>query len=194
VRIISLEKFLEEEDHFLEEAQRWKIFVYPTDTIYWVWSIITPYAIKTIDMIKQRKSWKHYSIIAPNFQRVEEHFAVENFEKYRTNMKSSLQAWRWLTVLCSIKDIYADSVWVVSSNQKVGIRIIDHPIQSFVRELWQSFITTSANISWNADAISHPSHLTKEQSWLIDYFIYSEKHQSQSSRIIDREGWEIIRE
>lgn len=194
MRIIPLEQFLEEEDFFLEEWLKWKIFVYPTDTIYGVWSIITPYAIKTIDTIKQRKSWKHYSIIAPSFQRVEEHFIIDDFEEFRKTTKSELQYWRGLTILCEIKQQFAHSLGIVSSNHKAWVRIIDHPIQWFVRELWEAFITTSANISWNPEIVSHPSHLTKEQAWLIDYFVYSEKHESQSSRIIDWESWEIIRE
>lgn len=194
MRIVSLEQFLEEEDFFLEEWSKWKIFVYPTDTIYGVWSIITPYAIKTIDTIKRRNTWKHYSIIAPSFSRVEEHFDVTDFEQYRVETKSTLELWRGLTVLCRIQDEFAGSIWIVSSNDKVWIRLVDHLIQGFVQELWQPFITTSANISGDTSIVSHPSHLTMQQTWLIDYFIYSEKHESQSSRIIDRETGIIIRE
>jgi len=74
-----------------------------------------------------------------------------------------------------------------------GVRVINHPIQDFVNELWQPFITTSANISGDANLVTQPSDLTKEQVWLIDYFIYSEIKDTRWSVIIDRETGSVIR-
>jgi tRNA A37 threonylcarbamoyladenosine synthetase subunit TsaC/SUA5/YrdC len=195
VRIIPLEQFLEEQDFFLEEAWRSKIFVYPTDTIYGLWAVVNPYTSKTIDTIKQRLPWKHYSLIAPN-----EHWIVDNFEveywfmeqRYARKTQYCFNKWyeRGMSAILQLRK-WRSFPW--SWKNENWVRIINHPIQEFVNELWQPFITTSANISWDINLVSQPSDLTKEQCWLIDYFIYSEIKNTEWSVIIDWESGNILR-
>lgn len=75
--IIPLSDFLSDQQFFITEAQKEKIFVYPTDTIYGIGGIVTPTVVEKINTIKQRTAGKHYSIIAPNNEWVEERFELE---------------------------------------------------------------------------------------------------------------------
>lgn len=193
MKIISFEEFIEQQNYFIHEAKAWKIFVYPTDTVYGIWGIIDDLVIWKINKVKQRNHWKHYSIIAPSYERVEKIFLVVNFEEYRTTTKNSLKEWRWLTVLCPLKPEYTDTIWLVSSNNLVWIRFINHEFQNFVTQLWQGFISTSCNISWEKN-IQDITEVTAEQSQNINFAIKVWSRKWLWSIIIDYVSWKIIRE
>jgi L-threonylcarbamoyladenylate synthase len=193
MKIVPFEQFLDQQDYFVKEAKAWKVFVYPTDTIYGIGGIINQSSINTIHTIKQRSSWKHYSIIAPSYLRVEKHFEVEEFEKYWNSTKRSLKQWRWLTILCPLKPKYEDSIWLVSSNNLIWIRFLDHLIQWFISEIWEGFISTSCNIS-GQNNIKEISQITSEQKKLIDYAIDSWKKEWSWSVIINYNDWKVVRD
>lgn len=193
LKTTSFEDFLSQQDFFIREAKAGKIFVYPTDTIYGIGWIINQHTVTTIDAIKQRKTWKHYSIIAPNPSRVEKHFDVKNFELFWNSTKSWLEQWRWLTVLCPILSEHKNTIWIVSSNSLVWIRFIEHPFQNFVSKLWAWFVSTSCNISWQEN-IKQISEINSEQKKLIDYSLNNWKKQWPWSVIVRYSDWEIVRE
>ncbi len=177
---INISTLLENMSYYTKKAQEWAIFMYPTDTIYGLWGITTPEVIKKIDDIKQRKAGKFYSIIAPSFSRIWEHFEVwEYFEQEWSNLSKIHGP---LTLLIPSK----------TSWELIGVRYLDHPFQSFVKALGQPFITTSANISWES-SISSPTWLSTKQKSLIDFCIDDGILEGSGSTIIDYVSGEVIR-
>ena len=193
MKVIAFDTFLQQQDFFIQEARAGKIFIYPTDTIYGIGGIISEEVVEIITKAKLRTPWKHYSIIAPSYQRVEKHFEVKDFEKYRFKQKSDIIQWRWLTVLCPLQTEYMDSLWVVSSNHLIWVRFLDHALQTFVENLWEWFITTSANISWNA-VIKTLDDIHISQKQYIDYFINYWAIDWIPSKIIKYETWAVVRD
>lgn len=162
------------------------IFVYPTDSIYWLWAYVNSANIQKIERIKDRHPNKHYSIIAPSFQWIIEHFDVDDtIEEYRTEMN---QTYGPLTLLCSRRD--KDFLPEVSTNWLVWIRIITHPFQDFVTMLGEPFLSTSANISGEP----YNKEMLKEIfAQRADYYVTSDAPMSdQASTLINYTIRDII--
>lgn len=198
--------------YYVKEAKNGAIFVYPTDTIYGVWGIVTWAVVDKINELKQRLPGKHYSIIAPSFERIMEYFDVHDTIKQEW---IDLYEQHWpLTLLLPLKsEKQADAPpvkGVVSGKADMGgleninqtllsptdliwVRYLpDHPIQQFVIELWEPLITTSANIS-GQPSVTHPDQLHDAQIKLIDYVILDNVLDGTWSTVINYSTWEKIR-
>lgn len=197
---LSLEKFIDTNDRYIQSALSRDIFIYPTDTIYGIWAIVTPETITKIDRAKSRLPGKHYSIIAPDFDRIQQYFNVwSTIEQERTTYQQQAPT-RWLTLLLPLKegDSWQTSVWrqdlsLLSSTSTIWVRYLwDHPFQSFVTQLWQGFITSSCNISWTPPitAIEQLSETVKQH---IDICIDGWVLDGQSSIVIEYTTGNIIR-
>lgn len=163
---ITINDFLNDISYYILQAQNWKIFVYPTDTVYGIWSIINPWLIEKLYDIKWREKTKNLSIIAPNYAWIKKSFVVPDwFEK---KLEESLSKYHWITLL--LRKIDEKDFLDISSNQKVWVRILKHPFQQFVEQLWEPFITTSANISWTG-SIANLKFLDDRISNRVDYII-----------------------
>lgn len=144
MEIYTLSFFEKNMDFFVNQALNEKIFVYPTDTIYGIWSIVNKNTIKKIYEIKKRNLHKPLSIIAPNIEWIKNFFEVpKNFDKILNN---ALKSYHWITLLLKKKN--GDFLSEISNTNFVWVRILKNHFQSFVDRLWQPFITTSVNISW----------------------------------------------
>lgn len=144
VYCVSLNAFLKYISFFCEEAKLWKIFIYPTDTVYGIGCIVTKEGADTIYTIKKRDAAKPFSIIAPTREWIETFFHVpQDFSK---TFSYYLNQYHGVTFLLRKKD----SNWMpfLGKEGKVGVRILKHDFQEFVSFLWMPFITTSVNISW----------------------------------------------
>ncbi len=201
---VALSTFFENSDFYLSEALSGKVFVYPTDTIYGIWWIVSPSVIEKISACKQRPVSKHYSIIAPNTDRVLDHFDVPaSFEE-----EWNLYAMRyWALTLILPKDLWntdeehkaflSEKKWdeislLLSPSDHIWVRFVDHPFQDFVTALWQPFITTSVNISWQP-SLTDLDELLPQQHEFIDYIIDDWVLDSAGSTIIHYSTWERIR-
>lgn len=190
VKIVPLEEFMQQYDFFVEEAKKWKIFIYPTDTIYGIGGIINDITSDNIKKCKWNRKWKHFSIIAPSIDWIKIHFEVYDFERYRDKKyEIAQQNQRGLTTILPLK-AWNSFPW--TSFPENWVRFIDHPIQNFVSYLWEWFITTSANISWEKE-ISSIDDLRPVQKKYIDYFIDAWKIDWTPSMIIDYTSWEVLR-
>jgi tRNA A37 threonylcarbamoyladenosine synthetase subunit TsaC/SUA5/YrdC len=168
VKKIALAEFIQHEAFYITEALAGKIFVYPTNTIYWIGWIVTEATIAAINQAKQRQSGKHYSIIAPSFTWIQEHCLVDNtIEQQWNNMRDQYHN---ITILLPYQGHYNQAT-LLSSNNMIGVRHLgDHPMQKFVETLNQPIITTSINISWQPP-ITHPDQILVTQENAIDYSI-----------------------
>lgn len=153
MKIILLEDFLHHQDFYIDEAKAGKIFVYPTDTIYGIGWIYTPENVEKIFTIKQRDEKKIFSIIAPNFEWIEKNYPEADIE----TLKKYLETHHGVTYIFSY--------------EQPGVRIIKHSIQKFVEALWEPFITTSCNISWEPiviDVKNIPEEIASKVEYIID--------------------------
>ncbi len=153
MKTIALEDFLQQKDFYVQEAEAGKIFIYPTDTIYGIWAIYTPENIAKIFSIKKRDEKKMFSIIAPDFDRIHEHYPEKDIEK----LKEYLNTYHGITYIFDYTQ-----PWV---------RILKHPIQEFVKKLSKPFITTSCNIAGEPvviDIKNIPQEIADKVDYIID--------------------------
>lgn len=170
------------------------VLLYPTDTIYWLWGLITPEVVDKINRIKQRPAEKAYSIIAPSLEWIPRYFAVPNaFTPERTKRMRQFP-WRWLTLILPLRDDRPRDIdfSLITNNATVGVRLLHHPFQEEVYKLWKPLITTSANLSWQPN-ITQTSQITDKQRVLIDQIIDEGIVAELPSVIVNWQTGEIIR-
>jgi L-threonylcarbamoyladenylate synthase len=124
--------------NLLKEIKNGKIFIYPTDTIYGIGcNAENIEAVEKIKEIKLRDKDKPLSLIAPNFEWINNNMIVDcDLKKYLPGP---------YTLILKKKD--PNFLSHVSNTDSIGIRIPDN---DFTRELQESnlpFITTSVNLS-----------------------------------------------
>lgn len=163
---ITYTTFKKNMDFYLQEALNWKIFVYPTDTVYGIWAIQTPENSIRIAEIKQRDPKQLMSILVPDFEYLvqSEKVKMEKLNQFKNKtgeeiirfLKSFFDKYHWVTYIFD----YTTS----------GVRIIKHDIQKFVKKLGKAFITTSLNISWN-DTIRDLKDIPKAIEDKVDYIV-----------------------
>ncbi len=124
------------------------IFLYPTDSLYGLGAVVNQTNIQRINTIKQRSPNKNYSIITPSLDRTIEHFEITR-DMFTQKYTERSQQYGPITILCKKRQDRFLS-WV-SSNAYIGIRWLEnHPIQTRITSIDQPFLSTSANISWEA--------------------------------------------
>ena len=182
-KIVNQKDFLKNIDFFLQEAKAWKIFVYPTDTVYWIWWIF-PETLEKVYKIKQRPLDKKVSIIRPKIWKIWEDFLYnlplkipDHMIIWLSNVVEDLRKkWKGWTIIWKI---HHRIFWVclndfarqIYKDNTLWVRILNHPFQRFVNRLWEPFITTSANISWEKviRKISDlPDQIYDKVDWIID--------------------------
>ena len=176
-QIIRFSDFMQQQDFFVHEAKKGKIFIYPTDTIYGIGAVANEANILKISQIKKRDIKKLISIIVPDFNYIP---LVEGCQKYHISQQT----------LQEHLAKYHGVTWIFSENE-AGMRILKHEFQQFVKALNLPFLTTSVNLSWNTPATSID---TVEKSILeqVDYCIDAWECKGRPSVLINFMTWEII--
>jgi len=151
---ITLEEFLQNMDFYISEAKTGKIFIYPTDTIYGIGWIFRDDVVNKIYEIKNRPPQKLFPIIMPSFQYMIDFYQTNKIEE---ELKNYLNQYH--------------GVMYIFDYNKPWARIIKHPFQAFVTELWVPFITTSCNISGQApiaEITKLPTEISDQADYVID--------------------------
>jgi len=104
--------------------------------------------------VKPRDTKKLFSIIAPSFERIREHYQLR--EANYNILQSYLEKYHGVTYIFDYT--------------KPGVRIIKHPIQKFGEQLGEPFITTSCNIA-GEPIITDINNLPEEIASKVDYII-----------------------
>jgi tRNA A37 threonylcarbamoyladenosine synthetase subunit TsaC/SUA5/YrdC len=174
-KIHSLSEFKKHLSFFIKESLKDKIFVYPTDTIYWIWGVYNDSVLSKIYNIKIRDKSKIFSIIAPSFERIE--------KKY---------GWKDINLLKKYLSKY-HGVTYIFDYDKPWVRILkNHFIQEFVKALWKPFITTSCNISWET-TVQNLINLNSDMAGSVDYIIEDGVLSWSPSVLIDLVKGKIIK-
>ena len=168
---------MQQQDFFVHEAKKGKIFIYPTDTIYGIWAVANEENILKISHIKKREIKKLISIIVPDFNYVSLLNWCKKYHLSQETLQAQLQKYHGVT-------------WIFSENEP-GMRILKHEFQNFVQVLQLPFLTTSVNLSGNAPATSID---TVESSILeqVDYAIDAGECKGRPSVLINFVTGEII--
>lgn len=167
--LISRSEFLSRKFYFIEQLKNNKIFVLPTDTIYWISAVCSIENIKKINEIKWSNNRKKLSIIAPSFARIDEHFITK---KDRT-LEDYFHKYHWVTFILTPKPsspccaLFAE--WY--EDNTIWVRILKHPLQNIIEELKHPIISTSANLAWEAtvnDIMLLPERIKEKVDFVVD--------------------------
>jgi len=154
--IINKEELLEKLDFFIWEMKAWKIFIYPTDTIYGIWcDSINKESVNKIREIKNREE-KSFSIIVPSMEWIKNKCSLEG--KKIEKIKKYLP-WPYTFILKNSE-----------GTGTLGIRMPKHYFSDIVEKTWNPFITTSVNLTWEKPAIKL-SEISKDILDKVDYVI-----------------------
>jgi len=189
MEIINKTKFLENEDFFLSEIEKGKIFVYPTDTIYGIGCDATnSESIKRIREIKMRDN-KPFSVIVPNKTWIKDNCVI-NF-----------LAGKWInklpgryTLILKLKNLNVVArKELLGDFYTLGIRIPDNWFAEIIEKFGKPFVTTSVNLA-GREYLTSIEDLDPNIKAKIDYIIDEGKLENLPSKIVDlTNGEKIIR-
>lgn len=185
--ILTKKQFLEEEDFYVDEIKKGKIFIYPTDTIYGIGcDASNGEAIKKIREIKKREG-RPFSVIVPSKKWILENCEV-NEEKYVDRLPG-----KYTLILRLKKKTDLAKEELVGGADTLGVRIPKHWFSEVLSRYKLIFVTTSLNIS-GEKPITCVSELSEDILNQIDYAIDDGVLDGHPSSLIDmtKEKVEII--
>ena len=183
MEIIKLEDFINQKNYFLRQVNKGKVFIYPTDSLYGIWAIYNQENIEKIAKIKKRDPKKPVSIIAPNWGWIWFYFNY-NIDDLKSKFEKNYPC----TFILKTKDNFD----LPNFNKTLGLRIINHPFQEFVNELWEGFITTSVNLA-GEESITKIKDINEKILSQVDFVIDNGTLDNAPSVLIDMINNKIIR-
>ncbi len=176
MKIIDLDTFFKNINYYNQKALKNNIFIYPTDTIYWIWGIF-PETLEKIYKVKKRPLHKKVSIILPERSRFKQILEINKTELKLIKSFIEKDIWakkQWFTFIWKMKKSFWENLpnfaQKIYNDRTLGVRILNHPFQNFIKKLNKPFITTSANISWKPN-IKNISTIEKELFEAVDYIV-----------------------
>lgn len=179
MKVISREYVLENIEFFVNEINKGKIFVYPTDTIYGIGCDTTNSgSVSKIYETKKREE-KPLSICAPS-----KDWILENFD-FGTNEKEIEKLPGPYTLILKLKNKNSVSKEVNKRlDQSIGVRLIDNWFFEIISKSQKPFVSTSLNISGEPNIISIDK-IPKEIYEKLDYIIDDGEKLGNPSTIVD---------
>ncbi len=184
---ITKKYFLDNKDFFLAEMKAWKVFIYPTDTVLGIGCIVGDFnSVEKIFELKQREN-KPLLIIIPDLD-----WLWKNCNISDQNLEYISEKLPWAySFVVNLKDSKSVNSRIHNNLWSVWVRIPDSWFAQIVSELWEAFITTSVNISWE-ESVLYVDNIPESILTWVDYIIESEeKFLGKSSTLIDMRGDEM---
>lgn len=184
---------LSHSSHIDQIVAQWKsdkIALYPTDTLWGIWSTISVHNILRIKHIKSRSADKLFmSIIAPSRSRIEQHGRCVDIKL----LQQQFELYQWVTYIIPLQTTYVSRYQSVdlTADDTIWVRICNHPIQDIVARLWEPIISTSANISGQTNSLSY-DEINPEIAHQVDFHIIWELLYAKPSTLINTLTGEII--
>ncbi len=184
---ITKQDFLKNKEFYLSEMKNWKIFIYPTDTVLGIGCIVSNSdSVEKIFELKKREN-KPLLIIIPGLWWIKNHAKIS--DKNLEYIKSKLP-WTYSFVV-NLDDSNSINTRVHNNLWSVWVRIPDNWFAEIVWELWEAFITTSVNISWEPSVLDVKNIPEDILDW-VDYVVENdEEFLWKSSTLIDMRGEEM---
>lgn len=184
MRVLTKEEFEQEKEYFLLKVGQGAVFIYPTDTIYGIGcSARDPVAVKRLRKIKKRETTP-FSVIVPDKEWIEQNCILDEKAKMWINRLPGP-----LTLILKLKDKSAVCDAVAPGLDTIGVRIPEHWISQFVKELELPLITTSANIK-GGDFMTSIDNLDLEVKGDAEFIVYEGENIGKPSKIVDLTGKE----
>jgi len=170
LKIFSQKEILEKEDFFVQEIQKGKVFIYPTDTLHGLGTDALNYhSVNRISVIKKRSN-KPFLIIAPSFEWIFENCLIENAEIKKILFEKLPGRYSFILKLKKHKIINKNTNDQCPS---IGIRMPDNWFYRLIKKSGRPFISTSINFS-GEPAVQNLEDLPIEISQAVDYIIWDE--------------------
>jgi len=149
------------QEEIIEEIEKGKIFIYPTDTIYGLGcNALNKESVDKIKKIKQRDRNKPLSIIAPSKKWIKENCIVDiNLDKYLPGPYTLI-----------LKKKNPNYLSHISESETIGIRIPKSEFTNYIKKANLPFITTSVNLSGELP-ITNISELKEEIKKNVDHIV-----------------------
>jgi len=168
----------DKKEKYLTHIEKGAIFVHPTDTIFGLGcNALNDSCIKRLRNLKNAETVP-FSIIAPSKKWI------------RDNCEVNKQAEEWIkklpgpyTLVLKLKNEKAVSKHVNPQGDTVGIRIPEHWISNYVKELGIPIISTSANIvgeEYQHDVEEFDSKITNN----VDFIVFEQFEEGKPSDIV----------
>lgn len=164
-----------------KKIQSGAVFIYPTDTVYGIGcSALDEKAVKRVREIKQRAD-KPFSVIVPSKEWIRKNCVVDKkAEPWIEKLPGP-----YTLILKEKKKVVARSV--NKGMKTVGVRIPDHWISDFVKEMGIPIITPSANIT-GKEVMTSIDNLDPEIKSKTDFMFDEDALKGKPSKIIDLTG------
>ncbi len=164
-----------------------KIFIYPTDSIYGIGCDATNEAAVSRIRSLKKSNLQPFSIIAPSKEWVYKNCVVEEKEKpYVEALGKKLVISgkkTCFTVILRLKNKKAIAKNVNQGMDTIGVRIPDHWITEFVKELSVPIVATSANPT-GEEFMTSVDDLNEHIKEGVDFIIYEGEKKGAPSTLI----------
>lgn len=182
MKTVTLANILQEPKKILTLLKQGKLLIYPTDTVYGIGCDATNFeSVAKLRKTKNRPT-KPLSIIAPSKEWIINNLECDIRDLDFLPGKITL-IFRKNNTNCVAKNV---------SNAKLGVRILNHPLQEVFTKYGKPVITTSANVS-GKETITSINTIPDELRHKTSLFINQEVLDSKASKIIDMTTKEVLR-
>lgn len=161
---------------FFDRVHSGKVFIHPTDTIYGLGCDATNFeAVQKLREAKERAT-NPFSVIAPSKEWIKANCEVD--EKLLKNLPGPV------TLILKLKNKSAIAKNVNNSMDTIGVRIPDHWISRFIKELGKPVITTSVNLQ-GEEHMTSLDNINPKIKGKVDFAIYEGEKIGHPSKIIN---------
>lgn len=187
MEILSKSHFLEREEFYLQEMEKGKVFIYPTDTIYGIGCDATnALAVKKIREIKMRDK-KPFSVIAPSKDWIKENCVISFLAKPWIEKLPG----RYTLILRLKNPGEVARKELLGDLYTLGVRIPNNWFSKVIEKFGKPFVTTSVNLE-GEDYMTSLQELDVNIRAKIDYVIDEGKLENLPSKIVDLTNGEKI--
>lgn len=183
MRVYTKEEIEWNGSEVLESVVNGSIFVYPTDTIYGLGcNAKDNKAVARLKQLKQKPKDSFLSVIVPGKEWIHENCVVpKEAEEWIEKLPGAY------TLVLPLKNPKTVGKEVSPDGKSLGVRIPNHWISGFVRELGAPLVTTSANVHGKM-AMTSLESLDPELKKGLHFIIYEGEKNGQPSQVIDFTG------
>ena len=181
MQLLTKEELNERKEEIIEKILNGAIFIYPTDTIYGIGcnALID-------DSVKRIRNWKNretpFSVIVPNKKWIK-----DNCEVCKGTLEKLPGPY---TLVYPMKKL---AVSKHTSQKTIGVRIPEHWMAEFVKELGIPIVTTSVNVTGEIPLFSL-DNMQIELKAFVDFAIDEGKLKAKASSVIDCTTGKILRD
>ncbi|MBU0979557.1 MAG: L-threonylcarbamoyladenylate synthase [Nanoarchaeota archaeon] len=179
MRTITKDELLINKFSFFKTIKDGTLFIYPTDTIYGIGCDATNEgAVEKLRALKEQKD-RPFSVIAPDLAWIEDNCTIiDGSEDWLKKLPGPF------TLIFQLKKPGCVAKAVNLGGKTLGVRLLDHWIQEFVKEYGRPIVTTSAN-KVGKIFMTSSEDLDPDLAQGISLLVYEGEKEGSASNIVD---------